>query len=261
LRFPACRPLGRSPRRAYSLPVARTPVNFATPSSAFYPSPNSAPVSASATPSLTASISPGPPSPAASRPSSKLRSKLFLLPRVADSCCSFLTSSARSLLRPSRAGPALSYCSFPPAGSPRDDAAGKTTTAASSRAWGMVLQKSQRDFTDFRVQLPLVGARPRILAGLGPFVAVRASQTIRFAIEHDDQRLFHRAAYHFAQVPLNLPLINLNHLAQLRSSPAVPLVLPRAAFLPGWWAPSFLLFGPSQTLCSTNQTPSPQMYE
>ena len=82
----------------------------------------------------------------------------------------------------------------------------------------MVLQKFQRDFTDFRVQLPLVGARPRILAGLGPFVAFRASQTIRFAIEHDDQRLFHRAAYHFAQVLLNLPLINLNHLAQLRSS-------------------------------------------
>jgi len=42
------------------------------------------------------------------------------------------------------------------------------------------------------------------------------SAQIRLSIEQGVQRLFHRAPYDFSQVRLNLALINLNYLAQLR---------------------------------------------
>ena len=42
------------------------------------------------------------------------------------------------------------------------------------------------------------------------------AKSIRFSVQHRVQRFFHRAADHFSQVFLNLPLVNLDHLAQLR---------------------------------------------
>src|SRR5437016_5683167 len=66
------------------------------------------------------------------------------------------------------------------------------------------------------MQVPLVGTRSRVLARFGAFVPLGTTKTVGFRVQHRVQRLFHRAAHHFAQMLLNLLLIDLDHLAQLR---------------------------------------------
>jgi hypothetical protein len=65
------------------------------------------------------------------------------------------------------------------------------------------------------VQLPLVATCTRVLAGLGAPATLRTAEVICLRVQQRIQRLFHRAAHYFSEVSLYLPLINLNHLAEL----------------------------------------------
>jgi hypothetical protein len=50
----------------------------------------------------------------------------------------------------------------------------------------------------FRMRVPLVRTRSRILPRLGWFVPLGPTQSVRFRVEHGVQRLFRRAANHFS---------------------------------------------------------------
>src|ERR1700722_10371117 len=90
--------------------------------------------------------------------------------------------------------------------------------------------------------MSLVGSRPRIFPRLGPFIPLGSAQTVGFGVQHGVQRLFHRAANYFSQVLLNLPLVNLDHLTQLR----------HFSLVGGLHHPSSRAF--LRPLCFTNQT-------
>src|SRR5258708_11842207 len=87
------------------------------------------------------------------------------------------------------------------------------------------------------------GTCSRILPCFGAFIPLGTAKTVRFGVQHGVQCLFHRATNDLSQMLLNLPLINMNHLAQHR-----------------YFLACFSLVGglhrPPQALSFTNQTHS-----
>ena len=77
------------------------------------------------------------------------------------------------------------------------------------------------DFPRFQIgraalQKLLPSARPRVLPCLSLFIPLGSAKAVRFCIQQGVQRLLHRTAHHFSPMLLYLPLINLDHLTQLR---------------------------------------------
>lgn len=84
------------------------------------------------------------------------------------------------------------------------------------------LRHLQRHFAGPGVQLPLIAARPCVLAVFASLVLPRSAQMIRLRIQQRVQRLFHRRPYHLVQMRTNLPVVDLNHRAKRLAAPLHP---------------------------------------